>query len=121
VGKTALAVHWAIRVKQRFPDGQLYVDLRGFSPGRFHNGPAEAVRGFLDALGVPHHRVRSPPQAQVSLYRSTVASKRMLILADNARDEGQVRPLLPGAPGCLVVVTSRSQLAGLVAATRPTH
>jgi hypothetical protein len=116
VGKTALAVHWAHRVKQRFPDGQLYVDLRGFSPGGSTMDPAEAVRGFLDALGVPHHRVPESPQAQVSLYRSTVASKRMLILADNARDEGQVRPLLPGAPGCLVVVTSRSQLAGLVAA-----
>ena len=116
VGKTALAVHWAHRVKQRFPDGQLYVDLRGFSPGGSTMDPAEAVRGFLDALGVPHHRVPESSQAQVSLYRSTLAGKRMLILADNARDEGQVRPLLPGATGCLVVVTSRSQLAGLVAA-----
>jgi DNA-binding SARP family transcriptional activator/tetratricopeptide (TPR) repeat protein len=117
VGKTALALHWTHRIKQEFPDGQLYVDLRGFDPGGRSMDPAEAVRGFLDALGVPHHRIPESPQAQVNLYRSMLAGKRMLILADNARDEHQVRPLLPGAPGCLVIVTSRNQLTGLIAAS----
>jgi tetratricopeptide (TPR) repeat protein len=115
VGKTALAVHWAHQVGDRFPDGQLYVNLRGFDPTGQVMDPAEAIRRFLDALDVPARRIPADPDAQAALYRSELAGRRMLILLDNARDTAQVRPLLPGASGCLVVVTSRNQLTGLIA------
>jgi DNA-binding SARP family transcriptional activator/tetratricopeptide (TPR) repeat protein len=113
VGKTALAVHWAHRVAGRFSDGQLYVNLRGFAPGA-HTEPADAIRGLLDALGVSPQRIPTGFDAQVALYRSMLADKQLLIVIDNARDADQVRPLLPGAPGCLVIVTSRNELTGLV-------
>ncbi|HEV2634607.1 MAG TPA: BTAD domain-containing putative transcriptional regulator [Actinocrinis sp.] len=116
VGKTALAVYWAHQVAGRFPDGQLYVNMRGFSSGGQAAGAPEVIRGFLDALGVPFGRVPVAPDAQAGLYRSMLAGRRILIVIDNARDEEQVRPLLPGAPGCFVVVTSRNRLDGLVAA-----
>jgi DNA-binding SARP family transcriptional activator/tetratricopeptide (TPR) repeat protein len=116
IGKTALAVHWAHRLRPRFPDGQLYINLRGFDPAGSLMAPTEAVRRFLDALQVPTQRIPTNPDAQVDLYRSLLADKRMLIVLDNARDTTQVRPLLPGTPGCLVLVTSRNQLTGLVAA-----
>jgi tetratricopeptide (TPR) repeat protein len=115
VGKTALAVHWAHRVADRFPDGQLYVNLHGFDAGGTVLNPAEAVRGFLEALQVSAQRIPIGPAAQGALYRSLLTDRRMLVMLDNARDAEQVRPLLPGAPGCLVVITSRNQLAGLVA------
>ena len=115
VGKTTLAVHWAHRVAGRFPDGQLYVNLRGFGPGGPATDPAQAVRGFLDALGVPARSVPAEPQGQVNLYRSLLAGKRILVVLDNARDAEQVRPLLPGAPGCAAIVTSRRRLTSLVA------
>lgn len=115
VGKSAFAVHWAHRVRDRFPDGQLYVNLRGFDPGGSAMSPAEAVRRFLDALAVPAQRVPVSVEAQVSLYRSLIADKRVLVVLDNARDADQVRPLLPGAPAGFTVVTSRNQLGSLVA------
>jgi tetratricopeptide (TPR) repeat protein/transcriptional regulator with XRE-family HTH domain len=116
VGKTALAVHWAHQVAGRFPDGQLHVNLRGFDPTGTPAAPAHAVRGFLDALGVPPERIPAGPDAQAGLYRSLLADRRMLIVLDNARDEAQVRPLLPASPASVVLVTSRSQLSGLAAA-----
>jgi DNA-binding SARP family transcriptional activator/Tfp pilus assembly protein PilF len=115
VGKTALAVHWAHRVRHAFPDGQLYVNLRGFEPTGSIMHPAEAVRGFLDALGVVPDRVPVGLDAQSALYRSALAGKRVLVVLDNARDAAQIRPLLPGERSCLVLVTSRHQLTSLVA------
>jgi DNA-binding SARP family transcriptional activator/Tfp pilus assembly protein PilF len=114
VGKTALAVHWAHQVSERFPDGQLYVNLRGFDPGGAALEPAEAVRGFLDAFGVDPQQIPASVEAQAALYRSLLAGRRVLVLLDNAADEEQVRPLLPGSAGCLVIVTSRNQLPGLI-------
>ena len=115
VGKTALTVYWAHQTAGQFPDGQLYVNLRGFDPSGTPAAPEAAIRGFLDALGVPPERIPPQPDAQAGLYRSLLADRRMLIVADNARDEQQVRPLLPASPASLVLVTSRSQLAGLAA------
>ncbi|MBV9203982.1 MAG: tetratricopeptide repeat protein [Actinobacteria bacterium] len=114
VGKTALAVHWAHRISERFPDGQLYVNLRGFDPAGSAMRPAEAIRGFLDAFGVAPQQLPTSLEAQAGLYRSLLAGRRVLVLLDNAADEDQVRPLLPGSPGCLVVVTSRNDLPGLI-------
>jgi tetratricopeptide (TPR) repeat protein/transcriptional regulator with XRE-family HTH domain len=116
VGKTTLALYWAHQVADRFPDGNLYVNLRGFYPGGRAMDPAVATRHFLDALDVPPSRVPADPDAQTALYRSLLANRRMLIVLDNARDAAQVRPLLPAAPGCLVLITSRNLLSGLIAA-----
>ncbi len=114
VGKTALAVHWAHQVAADFPDGQLYVNLRGYDPGQPLEA-ADALAGFLRALGVAGQDI--PPEAdeRASWYRSLLAGRRMLVVLDNARSHEQVRPLLPGASSCVVVVTSRHALAGLIA------
>jgi tetratricopeptide (TPR) repeat protein/transcriptional regulator with XRE-family HTH domain len=116
VGKTALAVHWAHQVASRFPDGQLYVDLRGFHPSGKLMSSEAALRCLLDSLQVPAEQIPAGLDAQAGLYRSLLSGRRMLVVLDNARDAGQVRPLLPGSPGCFALVTSRSQLAGLAAA-----
>jgi DNA-binding SARP family transcriptional activator len=115
VGKTALAVYWAHQVADRFPDGQLYVDLRGFSPAGKPMTPAEAIRGLLDSLQVPAERIPAELDAQTALYRSMLDGRRILVVLDNAREAAQVRPVLPGAPGNIVVITSRDQLTGLSA------
>ncbi|GIJ72859.1 AfsR/SARP family transcriptional regulator [Virgisporangium ochraceum] len=115
VGKTALAVHWAHQVADQFPDGQIFLDLRGFHGSGRAVEPAEAVRDLLDALQVPEDRVPVSVAAQTALFRSLVCTRQMLFVLDNARDTAQVRPLLPGGSRCLVLVTSRNQLAGLVA------
>jgi transcriptional regulator with XRE-family HTH domain len=116
IGKTALAVHWAHQAADRFPDGQLYVNLRDFSrPGR-PVPPAAAIRTVLAALQVPDERIPTGLDAQTGLYRSLLWGKRMLVLLDNAWNSAQVRPLLPSALGCLVLATSRNPLTGLVTA-----
>jgi tetratricopeptide (TPR) repeat protein/transcriptional regulator with XRE-family HTH domain len=113
VGKTTLAVHWARSVATRYPDGQLFADLRGFDLAGVPAAPEEVIRGFLEGLGVAPADLPSSPAARAGLYRSLTAQRFMLIVLDNARDASQVRPLLPGGPSCLVVVTSRAELPGL--------
>jgi tetratricopeptide (TPR) repeat protein/transcriptional regulator with XRE-family HTH domain len=115
IGKTTLAVHWAHKAAGQFPDGQLFADLRGFGPSQAPTRPAAIVRVFLDALGVPADQVPVGEEAQFGLYRSLLASKRILVVLDNAHDAAQVRPLLPGWPSCRAIVTSRNQLTGLAA------
>ena len=115
IGKTTLALHFAHQVAGQFPDGQLYVNLRGFDPAGPQMASVEAIRLFLDALAVPAAGIPAGLDAQAGLYRSLLAGRRMLVLLDNARDVDQVRPLLPASSGCLVIVTSRSQLTSLVA------
>jgi DNA-binding SARP family transcriptional activator/DNA-binding XRE family transcriptional regulator len=114
VGKSALAVRWAHRAARRYPDGQLYADLAGADA-------AEMLSAFLEALGVSAARVPTSLPARVGLYRSLLAGRRVLVVLDNAPGAEQVRPLLPGAPGCLALVTARHQLVDLIAldAARP--
>jgi tetratricopeptide (TPR) repeat protein len=115
VGKTTLALYWAHRVADRFPDGQLYVNLRGFDQSGIPVEPGDAVRTLLEALGLAAERMPPTIEARLGLLRSALAGRRMLILLDNARDAGQVRPLLTAAPGCLTLITSRNQLTSLAA------
>jgi DNA-binding SARP family transcriptional activator/tetratricopeptide (TPR) repeat protein len=116
VGKTTLAIRFARQAAAHFPDGQLYANLRGFDPSGAPAEPEAALRGFFEALGVPATRVPASVEQQTALFRSLLDGKRMLLLLDNAQSTEQVRPLLPASPGCMVLITSRSQLTGLVAA-----
>ena len=118
VGKTALAVRAAHRLVPDFPDGHLYADLRGYTEGQAAAGPGEVLEVFLRHLGVPVEEIPVSVEERSGLLRQLLAPRRVLMLLDNARSEGQVRPLLPGAGGSLVLVTSRSVLAGLEADAR---
>jgi tetratricopeptide (TPR) repeat protein len=113
VGKTALAVHWAHKVADRFPDGQLYVNLRGYDPGKPMSA-ADALARFLRSLGVAAQDIPAEEDERAARYRSILAGRRMLLILDNAGSVEQVRPLLPGSPTCVVVVTSRDALTGLI-------
>jgi DNA-binding SARP family transcriptional activator len=113
-GKTATAVHWAHRVRDRFPDGQLYLDLRGYDPEQ-PVSPADALAGFLTALLPSGVDIPLTVADRAARFRTEVAARRMLVLLDNAATVEQVRPLLPGTASCVVVVTSRDSLTGLVA------
>ncbi len=114
VGKTALAVRWAHGARERFPDGQLYVNLDGYAVGPPLR-PDQVLAQFLRALGVPAERVPVEPAEAGGMYRTLLADRRMLVVLDNAADADQVRPLLPAGAGCFVLVTSRQRLDGLIA------
>lgn len=114
IGKTALAVHWGHRVSDRFPDGQLYVDLRGHAQGEPVR-PIDALAQFLRGLGVPAGEIPAEESTASARYRSLLAERRVLVLLDNAAEPAQVRPMLPASRGCLVLVTSRHRLSGLSA------
>ncbi|MFE3560525.1 BTAD domain-containing putative transcriptional regulator [Streptomyces sp. NPDC059193] len=116
VGKTALALHVAHRVREAYPDGQLYVDLRGSDP--VPADPEAVLSGFLVALGVPGDAVPDGLDARSALFRSVVDGRRLLLVLDNAKDAAQIRPLLPGAVGCAVLTTGRTRPSGLPAAVQ---
>ncbi|HEY1179765.1 MAG TPA: NB-ARC domain-containing protein, partial [Phytomonospora sp.] len=118
-GKTTLAVHWAHQIAGRFPDGLLYVNLRGHDPGPALD-PTAALAQILRSLGVPPSALPGHPDELAGRFRTVTASKRLLILLDDAADDAQVLPLLPGSPGCAVIITSRGELPGLTARTDST-
>jgi DNA-binding SARP family transcriptional activator len=114
VGKTAVAVHWAHRMSDRFPDGRLYVDLGGYGPERPVD-PRDVLSGFLRALGVDSSEIPAELGERAARYRTVLHRLRVLLVLDNASSVEQVRPLLPGSPSCFVIVTSRDSLPGLIA------
>ncbi|MGH3772712.1 MAG: NB-ARC domain-containing protein, partial [Pseudonocardiaceae bacterium] len=121
IGKTTLALYWARAHIDQFLDGQLYVDLRGFSPSGTPVTPQQAIRGFLDAFQVPIEKIPASLDDQAALYRTLVEDRRLVIVLDNARDADQVWPLLPGGPSCMVLLTSRQQLGSLIARKQALH
>ncbi|MFC5220328.1 AfsR/SARP family transcriptional regulator [Streptomyces coerulescens] len=123
VGKSTFAVHWAHRVAARFPDGQLYINLRGFDPSGLPVSPDQALRTVLESFGTEPTGLPQDSDALAACYRTHLAGRRLLLLLDNARDARQVRPLLPANPGCMVIVTSRNRLSSLIATdgARPVH
>src|SRR5439155_18088348 len=120
IGKTALAVHAAHELADRFVDGNLFLDLHGFTPKTRPIPPEKALDILLRGLGVAGQQIPPDLDARAALYRSRLARRRMLIVLDNALDEAQVRPLLPGTTSCLVLITSRRRLSGLDNATHLT-
>ncbi|RSM41186.1 AfsR/SARP family transcriptional regulator [Amycolatopsis balhimycina DSM 5908] len=114
VGKSTLAVRWAHQAAEHFPDGQLFLDLRGFTADEAPVSQADALRSLLSGLGVPSHAVPADIDARIGLYRTMLAGRRVLVVLDNARDARQAAALLPAAPGCAGIVTSRTKLTGLV-------
>jgi hypothetical protein len=114
VSKTALAVHWAHQVRQHFPDGQLYLDLRGHHADD-PVSPGDALARLLGALDVAGEQIPLDLDDRAARYRTELAGRRLLVLLDNAGSAEQVRPLLPGTRSCLVLVTSRDRLPALVA------
>jgi hypothetical protein len=114
VGKTAFAVRWAHQVAERFPDGQLYIDLRGYDVERPVR-PSEALAALLRSLGLSGPEIPERTEEMAVRYRTVLAGRRVLVVLDNAKESGQVRPLLPGSNGCAAVVTSRDAMSGLVA------
>jgi DNA-binding SARP family transcriptional activator/tetratricopeptide (TPR) repeat protein len=113
MGKTALAVHAAHRLRDAFPDGQLFADLHGHTPGLEPTTPGDALDWFLRSLGTPPGQIPQDLAARAAFYRDRLAGTRTLIILDNAAGPAQIRPLLPGSPGCLVLITSRKRLNGL--------
>ncbi|MCY1137035.1 BTAD domain-containing putative transcriptional regulator [Actinoplanes sp. Pm04-4] len=114
VGKTSLVTEWAHRVAGRFPDGQLFLNLRGFDPAQRPVASGQALTQLLAGLGVPAAQMPEDVGELTALFRTMTADRRLLIVLDNASDEDQVRPLLPASPGALVLITSRNRLTGLV-------
>ncbi|WP_460401304.1 ATP-binding protein [Actinophytocola sediminis] len=114
IGKTSLALRWAHHRQDQFPDGQLYVNLRGYDTGP-PLSPNHALESFLQALGLSHQHIPEDTDAKAGIYRSILAGRKILVLLDNAATPDQIRPLLPNEPACLVIVTSRNRLSGLVA------
>ncbi len=115
VGKTALALHWAHSVAAGFPDGSLYLNLRGFDPSNAPLEPGEALNQFIRAIGLPgRHPIPPSLEERAALFRTLTQGRRMLVVLDNALDSEQVRPLIPSSPGCFTLVTSRHRLGGLV-------
>jgi len=113
IGKTTFAVHAAHKLAIEYPDGQLFIDLHGFTPGHDPIDPAVALDTLLRAVGVSGGQIPDDVAARSALWREHAAGRRILLLLDNAVDSAQIRPLLPGAPGCLVLITSRARLASL--------
>ncbi|MFD7257567.1 BTAD domain-containing putative transcriptional regulator [Streptomyces sp. NPDC059874] len=115
VGKTALAVHWSHQVAARFPDGQLFADLRGYDEEEEPRRPSAVLDRFLRALGVPGPQIPADQVERTALFRSVLDNRRVLIVLDNARSFEQIRPLLPGTSGCCVLVTSRDSMSSRLA------
>lgn len=115
VGKTCLAVRWAHSVSDRFPDGQLFADLRGYDEHLEPTTAGEILGRFLRSLSVPIGQIPAEPEERAALYRSLLADRRVLVVLDNVRTYAQVSPLLPSSGGCCVLVTSREQLSEMVA------